>query len=749
MKHISQANKYSRVVLISAIAVAVAGLVFLRFDVSNRVPDVTNYSASPLVLDRGGILLHASLSGDDEWCIPISLDKMGKWTARAAVEIEDKRFYRHRGIDWIALLRSAVYNLKEGRVVTGASTITSQLIRIARPRPRTFATKASEFWMAMKLERSFSKDAILELYLNRAPFGGNVRGIEAAARIYLGKRAESLSLGESVALLSLLPAPSRFRPDRYPDRAREVRDADLKRLRERGLVAEADYTAALAEGISGGRYALPRDAHFAAARFTGHQHERITNSTISVEAQKMLERKLEQALAAYPQKITASAIIVENKSREVLAYVGNGRFGSEAAAAYVDCGASPRSPGSALKPFIYATAIERGLLTPASLLADTPIAFRGSAPRNFDMSYRGPVSARSALVASLNAPAVRVLRSVGYERATAKLRLLGFESITKQGAEYADALVLGGCEVSVTELAAAYATLAGEGVYSDLSWKLNSPLQKRQVLSPDACYVTLDMLKDTGRILPIYREIMKDKNIQLAFKTGTSYGLRDAWAAGVSPSHTVVVWMGIPSGAGAGELIGLNAAVPPMLNIFQEIPLNSTRDFKRPKSIFTRKVCAISGSLPLRYCASLISDFAIRNVSSNEICKIHKYVDGKVITDWPDELKYWFASDSTSTSEGRTVKIVRPIDRSKIILDPGQNSKKINLRAEGSGNYNWYLDGKYIATDDRGLGIFMEVSKGFHKLTVLSGSAQDSIEFEVVEAMEAVDNFEMRNRVLD
>lgn len=744
MKHDAHMRKLKGAALMFCICAAVFALILLRYDASNVLPDVKSYAASPMVLARDGELLHAYLSRDDEWCMPISLDRMGRWTALAAVCIEDKRFYEHNGVDLIAVLRSTVYNLKARRIVTGASTISSQLIRTALPRPRTFGTKMSEFWMAMKLENKLDKDEILELYLNRVPFGGNIRGVEAASRAYFSKSAEGLSLAESVALLSLLPAPSRLRPDRYPERAQAARDANLAKMLSSGLITEEQYRTAKLEAMTAKRYSISPGSHFIAAHATKNSLQTINRTTISKKMQEELAAKIKLGLARYPLGVTAASIIIDNRTREVLAYVGNGRFGQKTEASQVDCGKAPRSPGSVLKPFIFAAAIEKGLLTPETMLADSPIAFKGSSPRNFDRSYRGPVSARSALASSLNAPSVRVLRHVGYDNAVNKLRALGFEYIDKPGSYYADALALGGCETTLIQLAAAYATLAGEGRYSPLKWQTLDSSTERSVLSRASCYVTLDMLRDTDRILPIYREIFNEAESMISFKTGTSYGLRDAWAAGVSKNYTVIVWMGNPKGEGATDLIGLNAAVPLLLNIFRDI--YKAEEFRKPEEVYTREVCALSGLSPSKYCPSLIRDLAIRDISSASICAMHRIVDGKTDIIWPRELAYWI--NRTTPALKDEIKIIKPRSGSRIILGAGKNTETLNFLAEGKAPRHWFLDGKYVGIDENPVGIFVEVAKGKHKAVVLSGGAEDSIEFELVESHSGNDNINIGNEIL-
>ena len=725
----------ARGLLVASIsAVALLALLLLVYDAREVLPEVRAYERSTVILDREGGVLNVSLSADDEWCIPVSLDRMGAWTAAVAVQLEDKRFYEHRGVDFVAICRSLLYNARARKIVSGASTITTQLIRIADPQPRTYRAKLSEFWRAARLEGEMSKAEILELYLNRAPFGGNVRGIEAASRVYFGKSADLLSLAESTLLISILRAPSRFRPDRHPAEAEELRDRSLALLRERGAISEEALQRARDERPPGRRYPLPRHAAMTSAHVESGVEEKVVRSTISVPMQLALEKNIEKALALHPLQITAAAIVVRNGTGEVLAYVGNGRLGSGLPGSEVDCGASPRSPGSTLKPFFYAAAFERGLLTPGSLLADTPLAFRGGAPRNFDLSYRGAVSARAALSSSLNAPAVRVLRRLGYGEALEVLRRFGFSHIDRDGAYYADSLVLGGCEVTLQELAAAYRSLAQLGASTPLAWRLESAAPERPEkfsISPEASYLTLDILLDTGRLLPLYRDVFAEENRRIAFKTGTSHGLRDSWCVGVTDAYTVAVWLGIPEGKGADALVGLQSAAPIVMQIFRGLTGPEGDVFARPGGIYERSACATSGLLPSKNCPHRIRELAIGGVSSVELCRMHRIVDGKIVTIWPPELSNWMRAAIKEPSIGQPVKITKPFHRTRYRLEKEKTNITIRFSAEGPLPHHWYLDGIFLGVDRNGEGFFADVSAGTHVVSILSGGETDRVSFEV------------------
>lgn len=727
----------SRVVLSLAAAVILlaAGYAALPVFFNDSLEKASSYDISPLVLYRNGEIMTAYLSASQEWSIPVSIDKMGAWTQKAAVAIEDKRFFDHSGIDLIAIARALFSNVKAKRVVSGASTITAQLVRIFDPRPRTYKAKISEFMRALVIERKMSKPEILELYLNRAPFGGNLRGIEAASIAYFGKSAGFLSLGESTLLLSILKAPSHLRPDRFPDTARRARDKNLRYLASRGIITDTEAQMALSEPVTGKRNPFPKKASMAALHAKKETRgETMVTSSIDIFLQTLLEKKIAGALLSVRDQITASGIILDNASGEVLAYVGNGRHGTSLPGAQFDCGAAPRSSASTLKPFIYALAFEKGRLLPSSLLADTPLDFKGNAPRNFDMSYRGPVSARAALASSLNTPAVRVLRMAGYASSVQLLKSLGFKYLTEESSHYTDSLILGGCEVTLLELAAAYRALANFGQLAPLSWLCDSNPFASQAISPAASYMAADILQDTGRLAPIYQEIMKDKRHVVGFKTGTSYGLRDAWSIGFTASHTVGIWFGAPDGRGYDDLVGLRIATPLMLAVFKDIIKPDGPVLEAPKNVALQEFCALSGEFPGKYCPSLVTDYFISGVSKHSLCSLHKFSDGKLSIDWPDELKMWAYKNETSSMPN--VKITRPARGSTVFISEG-NTAKLFLSAEGNPPFYWYLDGKFLGIDKNGKGLLTDISKGKHKASILSGNKSDVLFFEVSDRLDS------------
>lgn len=666
---------------------------------------------------------------------------MGRWTAQVAVALEDKRFYLHPGVDPLAILRAVYMNQTKGKVSSGASTITSQVIRLSTPRRRTYANKAREFYQALLLEGFFSKQEILELYLNLAPFGGNIRGIEAASLAYFNKQAKYLSLGESTLLISLIRSPSQLRPDRYPLRAQSARDRNLNRLYLSKIISRETLAISESEPVYPLRFPFKQRARMATEQVVRHANpmpflKRDDNgrlrSTIDTKIQTLTEKALQDALHGFPDRVTAAAVIIENDSGAVRAYVGNARHQTATPSRWVDCALAPRSPGSALKPFVYAKAIELGLITPGTLLADTPSQMQGASPRNFDRRYRGPVSARIALADSLNIPAVRILREVGFANTLDLYRQLGFEHFTHSASHYLDSLILGGCEVTALELARAYSTLAREGKSTPLKWTESSgDVRATQVLSSAAGFITLDILQDTRRLIPLYRKLFAENDLSVAFKTGTSYALRDAWTAAVTARYTLVLWFGDPTGDPHPRLIGLDVATNPALFIMRAIEPAQIKKFIQPKDVQTRSVCALSGLYPNRYCSLLVDDWFIPDVSSSESCIIHSATNGVPVLNWPKELQSWANPESTN-KQATSLRILSPKNRESFFINNKNSRVTIRIDIESDADeYFLFLNGNFIGAQQKQSGL-LSLGVGKYQLTVAtSEGVESSASFEI------------------
>ncbi len=756
---------------------------------------VLSRPVSPVLLDDKGRLINARLSSKGEWCIPVPLDKMGEWLPKVLVAVEDKRFYDHGGVDFLALGRAAFLNMKHGRVVSGASTITSQLVRLSTPRDRTVGTKALEFFGAWKLERSLSKDEILEQYLNQAPFGGPIRGVEAAARLYFGKRAEELSLGEAALLVGLLKGPTAYRPDRNPEAAQKRRRQIIAKVAEQTGFPPELTELALLEPLPDFRPVMPSEArHFADLAFrTLAWRPRRTSpeaaptavdptgmggtvrSTLNSETQELLERTLLEQLARSAPDTTAAGIVVDNRTASIIAYVGNARFDAQAGREWVDCALAPRSPGSTLKPFVYLLAMEKGRIIPASLLADTPIRLGGDAPRNFDRRRRGPVSASTALADSLNIPAVRVQRMVGLRASLDLLRRCGFAHLDREDEVYGDSLVLGAGEVTLLELARAYTTLANLGLDRPLSLLApgsggfgGEPLPAealpasgladheamsagnpgRQLHSRAASFLIADILKDPGRLPFIMQVTQARESAPIAFKTGTSYGLRDAWTAAYTPRYTVALWFGKASGGPDNSLLGISLATPGAVRILRH--LNAGVDpakgwFRPPEDVALKPVCALSGQTPSPYCPTVRNAYVIESVRRTVTCDMHVLRGGKLEVVWPPELEDFQRRRMAQEDLSRPAFIVSPLSGAEYLLPPGVRAEPLPLKADGVAYpVHWYMDGEYLgAQRDPGEPLYCPSLPGKHRVSLLDAEDRTaSVDVHIVDLAEKLEGAE-------
>lgn len=689
--------------------------------ISAPLPAVRGRSSSLAVTDKNGFLMRGTLSADGEWRLPIPLAEMGRWMPRVIVALEDRRFGAHNGVDLLAVLRAAGQNYAGGRVVSGGSTITSQVVRLSVGGERTPANKVREFWQASALELFMTKNEILETYLNITPYGGNIRGVEAASLAWFGKQAKDITLAEAALLAGILRGPAAYRPDRHPERAKALRDRLIDTLAKRKIATPEEAARAKLEPLPARKRPLPSFFTQAAARAEAasgawgmtDKYGRM-RLTLDMDMQYLLQAELEGVLTAMELGVTGAAVLVENKTAAVRGYIGNVKEGLRLDAAWVDCAASPRSPGSAMKPFVYALAFESGELIPASMLAD---AGGEGAPRNFDRMFRGPVSARTALADSLNIPAVRVLRSQGGRKTLDLYRRLGFGYFKKDADWYGDSLVLGGCEVTALELARAYRTLANGGTDSSLVWaeKAGAPHETR-ALTEEACALTLDILKDTRRLIPLYNEIFGAEGTSVAFKTGTSYGRRDAWTAAVTPEYTLIVWFGDPSGRPGYSLVGITAAARPAIRIMRKITPKGSKWFELPENVGRGQVCPLSGAPRNNYCPQSTEELYIRGVSRREPCAMHVAGQGGVAVKWPLELENFF---SVSPTETRTwLKITSPSGGASYLTRAG--SERVELAASGGrGEVFWFIDGKYYDATGPGRSrpIFWTMQEGKYKIT--------------------------------
>ncbi|MDI4658033.1 penicillin-binding protein 1C [Xanthobacter autotrophicus] len=535
-----------------------------------NAPPPPPVKVSAEVVDREGRLLRPFALPDGRWRLAVTVEDVDPRLVAMILAYEDRRFERHNGVDALALLRAAGQAAASQRVVSGGSTLTMQVARLTLPpRPRTLSAKLAQMRRALELEALLSKPEILGLYLTLAPYGGNIEGVRAASLTYFGKEPRRLTLGEAALLVALPQAPEMRRPDRFAARARAARDRVLDRLASQGLLAADEVRVAKAEPVPMARRALPQLAPHLAEQMVAERPDISRHlSTLDAPLQEKLEELVRERTRALGRGLSSAMVVMDNDSAQVRAYVASADFLDRERAGAVDLARAVRSPGSTLKPFIYALAFEDGIAHPETMIEDRPARFGGWRPENFDRGFQGTLSVRKALQLSLNVPAVRLLDGVGPQRLATRLQQAGARLELPPGAAPALPMGLGGVGIRLVDLIMLYGALARGGEAHPLVFRRDGgavavPRRSRLVDPAAAWYVGQCLLGTpapenalTGRI---------------AFKTGTSYGYRDSWAMGFDGRRTVGVWVGRPDGQAVPDLTGRAAAAPLLFDAFARI----------------------------------------------------------------------------------------------------------------------------------------------------------------------------------
>ena len=523
--------------------------------------------ASTTIVDRHGKLLRAYAMADGRWRLPVhAATDVDPTYLKLLFAYEDRRFYSHGGVDPLALGRAAVQLATRGHIVSGGSTITMQLARLMEPRrQRSIYAKLRQMVRAVEIERRMSKDQILDLYLTMAPYGGNLEGIRAASIAYFGKEPKRLSLSESALLVALPQSPENRRLDRYPNAARAARDRVLDRMVEDGVVSEADAAAAKAAAVPKLRKPMPILApHSADRAMSSVRNKPVIAVTLDASLQQALETLAHDRALTLGPNISVAILAVDNASGEVLARVGSPDYFDDRRAGQVDMTRAVRSPGSTLKPFIYGMAFEDGFVHPESLIDDRPIRFGSYAPENFDMTFQGTVPVRKALQMSLNVPAVALLDRVGASRLSSRLKQAGADLVLPKDETPGLAMGLGGVGITLQDLVALYSGLARLGNARQLLEIQSQRGEEREgerLLDQVAAW-------QVGNVLLGTPPPENGVHNRIAFKTGTSYGYRDAWSIGFDGRMTIGVWVGRPDGAPVPGIAGRTAAAPILFDAF-------------------------------------------------------------------------------------------------------------------------------------------------------------------------------------
>ena len=750
---------------------------------------------STVLEDYRGELLSAAIAADGQWRFP-EMDTVPEKFAKAIVTYEDKRFWNHPGVDIFAIGRAVKQNLQAGKIQSGGSTISMQVIRLSRKgKNRTVAEKVMEAVLATRLELRYSKEEILSQYASHAPFGGNVVGLEAACWRYFKREPKEISWAEA-AMLAVLPnSPALIHPGKNRELLLAKRNRLLKKLETIKVIDPFTYELAVAEPIPSEPHPLPRHARHL---LTHSVNDGSTGKKVTSTVQLALQQRVEQILDDHHQQLkgnqvyNAAAIVLDVETGHVLAYVGNVNTDSEHGTD-VDVLTAPRSTGSILKPFLYAALLEDGKILPETLLPDIPTMMNGFAPKNFNHQYDGAVAANEALIRSLNIPAVYMLCDYRYERFHQLLKNIGMTSLNQPPDHYGLSLVLGGAEATLWDVTGMYASLARTlnhyGAYSN--WKnkydradFHAPtylttlpndkiLESTSWISAASIYQTFNALKEVYRPGEEtgWRYFSSTKKV--AWKTGTSFGFRDGWAVGVTPHFAVGVWVGNADGEGRPGLTGTETAAPVMFDIFSQLPDDTW--FQQPYSEMQKiMVCSKSGQRLSDRCEEGKATWVGKRGLETASCSYHKTihltqnkkfqvhsecepVDRIANVSWfvlPPVQEFYFKSknqsykllppfrvDCQNTDVVAAMDLIYPKPNAKIFipreLDGTSGSSVFELAHRNpAAKVYWHLDGKFIAETHKSHQIALNPGDGKHVLTIVDEAGQAiKRNFEVVSTL--------------
>ena len=642
-------------------------------------------NGSTVVVDRDGRLLRPFAMANGRWRLPVTHTEVDQRYLSMLIAYEDARFREHHGVDWLALMRAGAQWGARGHIVSGGSTLTMQVARLIEPRERSLAAKLRQAARAWQIEASVSKDGVLDRYLTLAPFGGNLEGARAASLAYFGKEPRRLTIAEAALLVALPQAPEARRPDRHPEVARSARAHVLDRAVMRGVISAREAEAANAEPMPQRRREFPAfAAHAAEEAVAADRGAKQIKLSIDARLQSKLELLAKKHATRLGPKLSVAIVAIDNRSGEIRARVGAADYDDAARDGAIDMSRAPRSPGSALKPFIYALAFEQGLAHPETILFDRPARYGAYAPENFDLGFQGTVTARRALQMSLNLPAIEVLADVGPSSFLARLHGAGAEIALPKDTPIGLAIGLGGLGISLVDITRLYAGLARGGEAPALYERLDGApplISARRVTDPVAAYYVEDILRGA----PPPANALSGR---IAFKTGTSYGFRDALAIGFDKQTTIGVWVGRPDNAATPGLIGRETAAPILFDAFARLGRDVER-IRAPKGVLQ---VARTAELPP----------PLRHLRQD-------------------------APKTIAATERAALKIAFPPDGSKVDLDGG--AQTLNMKALGGRlPLAWFVNGAPVTEGDfRRQSQWKPDGAGFARVTVIDAQgAADS-----------------------
>lgn len=761
--------RYSNILLLlwKKKTVKIISALFVFFFLLNflfPLPDLKPYSR--VILSRDSTLLNAYLTPDDKWRMKTRLSEISPDLVTAILEKEDKWFYWHIGFNPYSIGRAFYKNIVGGEIVSGASTITMQVARLLEPAERTYWNKFLEILRAVQLELCYSKDDILEMYLSLVPYGGNIEGVKSASYLYFDRPPDKLSLSQSICLAIIPNDPNRLRPDNENEELKKFRDEYIRRFADDDIFDKATLNDALEEPISNSRFGIkPLAPHFCNYVNKRFRDGDLLLSTLNIT----IQRTAEQLLLNHVNRnigfgITNGAVmVVDNKTSEVVAYCGSADFYNDTYSGQVNGITAIRSPGSTLKPALFAQAFDMGLLTPQMKLFDIPTDFGGYQPENYEETFNGDVTTAYALLHSLNVPSVRLLEKIEINNFLNLLEDAKLEDIADQRDRLGLSVILGGCGVRLEQLVRLYTAFSRNGDLYSLEYLLNTNEKKPVPLFSEASsFIIAEILKESTRPdLP--NDILEKTQLpRIAWKTGTSYGRRDAWSIGFNPRYTIGVWMGNFDGEGSPHLIGAHTAVPLLIDLFNAIDKGGEKSwYKKPSTVYSTEVCAETGMLPSERCNNTVMDYRIENVSPMKVCDLYKdiYVNkagtiqyctaclpdsGYIKKAYPiydPELTLWYEKNSilyTKPPEhnpncdarftGDGPKILSPLSTYEYLLEKGAETEIMLLAASDSRvkEHIWYINNEYIGTVSPNERLFHKPTTDTLNITCLDDKGRSS-----------------------
>jgi penicillin-binding protein 1C len=722
----------------TGIVIACGVILFFLLNLIFPLPDKIEYST--IITDSRNEVINAYLTSDQKWRMKTELNEISPLLKKTIIAKEDRYFYSHPGINPVAIARAFFKNIFRMRITSGASTITMQVARALEHRKRNFGNKIIETFRAFQLELKYSKNEILQMYLNLVPYGGNIEGVKSASILYFNKNPDHLSLAEITALSIIPNRPSSLVMGKNNNLIVQERNKWLKKFAAEKVFTQKEIEDALAEPLMASRGTIPHYLPHLSYKLKQRGSE-IVHTNIIMNTQMKTEKLVEDYVRTLRLKNikNAAVVVIDNRTHKIITYVGSSDFQDTTDGGQVNGAAAVREPGSTLKPLLYGLCMDEGLETPKMVITDVGVNYAGYAPENYDKKFNGYVTVEYALEHSLNIPAVKSLQLLGKDKLIQKLAACNFKQIKKDQGKLGLSMILGGCGASLEELTGLFSAFANGGIYVSPAYtQADTNFVKTRLISAAANYMITDILSRVNRPdFPLNWQATEHMP-KIAWKTGTSYGRRDAWSIGYNKNYTIGVWVGNFSGTGVADLSGANVATPLLFKIFNTIDYDSDEEwFSLPGDCEQRQVCSETGLLPTDHCSNIVMDYFIPMISSTKKCdnwqemmvsadekisyckncvpengykkKWYKIIDPEMQA-WMEENK--IAYEKIPSHNPNCEKIFReglpvitsPINNTEYLINK-KDKEPLQLTCKTSGDVSkiyWYINNKFYKSGNAG-----------------------------------------------